>query len=470
MRPSAWILLFLFALPGAASEVRPRLLPAKLPRVATVDERYQSYEVQPADLSRPRLRKLAAALGPAYVRAGGAPVGPAYFHDSDAPAPAAPPKGFRGILTRADWKGVVDFARAVNAKIVASFAMGEGVRDASGAWTPDQARRLIAYTRSIGGQIAAAELIGEPVPSADGVPARPDAAAFARDVAAFRRLARQAAPRTLVVGPGATFEGGPAVSGEAWLAAHPRPVFDVLSYHHYGAVSPRCARGREELTIPADKALSEEWLARIDKAQSFQESLRDRFQPGKPIWLTETADAACGGNPWAPGFLDTFRYVDQLARLARRGVKVHVHHALASGASGLIDEKTLTPRPKYWAAILWRRLMGTTVLDAGPSREGLHLYAHCLRGHRGGVAILAINNTRNQPESIELPVGAERYTLSARRLQESRVDLNGNELRLQAGDAIPDMRGVPIVKGTVVFVPASITFLAVANAGNAACR
>jgi hypothetical protein len=86
------------------------------------------------------------------------------------------------------------------------------------------------------------------------------------------------------------------------------------------------------------------------------------------------------------------------------------------------------------------------------------------------VAILAINNTRNQPVSIEIPSVAERYTLSARRLLQSRVDLNANELGLQANGALPELRGVPTRPGPVVLVPASITFLAVAKAGNRACR
>ncbi|MGE5048831.1 MAG: hypothetical protein ACM3PC_09700 [Deltaproteobacteria bacterium] len=452
MKSRAWLPFWvgLFAVPGVAAESRPSLSPAKLQRVAAVDERYQSYDLEtpigaqgatPVDLSSPRLRKLAAALGPAYVRVSG---------------------------TSEGWKGVVDFARAVDAKIVASFAVG--APDGAGASAPDQPPKSFAHLKSIAGQIAAAELFYQP--AASGAPPGSDAAAFARDVAAFRRSARQAAPHMLVAGPG-TAEGAPvavATQTEALLSAEPKPLFDVFTYRYHGAISSKCARGNEEPVTSADQALSEEWLSRIDKVHALQAALRDRFEPGKPIWVTETADATCGGNAWASSFLDTFRYVDQLARLAKRGVKVHMHDSLASGESGLIDPKTLAPRPKYWAAVLWRRLMGGTVLDAGASRQGLHLYAHCLRGHRGGVAILAINNTRNQPESIELPIGTERYTLSARKLQQSRVDFNGSELRLQANDRLPDMRGIPVVKGTVVFVPASITFLAVANAGNAACR
>jgi hypothetical protein len=38
-------------------------------------------------------------------------------------------------------------------------------------------------------------------------------------------------------------------------------------------------------------------------------SLRDRVVPGVPIWITETAQAACGGSPWAVTFIDRFRTV-----------------------------------------------------------------------------------------------------------------------------------------------------------------
>ena len=65
-------------------------------------------------------------------------------------------------LTREAWKGAVDFAKAVDAKILTSFANSEGVRDANHAWTPRMAAPWLAYTRSIGGEIYAAELFNEP--------------------------------------------------------------------------------------------------------------------------------------------------------------------------------------------------------------------------------------------------------------------------------------------------------------------
>jgi sugar phosphate isomerase/epimerase len=115
----------------------------------------------PIDLSNARLRKLAAALGPAYVRVSGTWANTTYFSATDTP-PAAPPAGFKGVLSRAQWKGVVDFAQAVNAEIVTSFATGVGARDSAGVWTAEQATRLIDYTSAIGGRIAAAEFMNEP--------------------------------------------------------------------------------------------------------------------------------------------------------------------------------------------------------------------------------------------------------------------------------------------------------------------
>ena len=72
---------------------------------------------------------------------------------------------------------------------------------------------------------------------------------------------------------------------------------DGISYHtmeHYrsDAVAP---------SAPED-ALSEARLNGTDHTFAFYRALRDRIGPGKPIWLTETAEAACGGNRWDATF------------------------------------------------------------------------------------------------------------------------------------------------------------------------
>ena len=171
--------------PVFSADARASVNPANMPAIGHVDARFQAYNVEmlevtggkfwkpykdlransaprpdanrpgstpagmsanlyqyrpPIDLGNARLRKLAAALGPAYVRVSGTWANTTYFQNAEGPVPATPPKGFNGVLTREQWKGVVDFAHAVNAEIITSFATSAGTRNPEGVWTPDQAR------------------------------------------------------------------------------------------------------------------------------------------------------------------------------------------------------------------------------------------------------------------------------------------------------------------------------------------
>jgi hypothetical protein len=273
---------------------------------------------------------------------------------------------------------------------------------------------------------------------------------------------RKASPETTILGPGVAGEDAKAAD----LLAVSSAGLDAYSYHYYGALSERCGG-----TNTPETALSEDWLSGTSRALAFHQALRDRLLPGKPIWLTETADAACGGNPWAVSFLDTFRYLDQLGRLAKAGVQVVMHNTLAASDYGMLDERTLAPRPKYWSALLWRRLMGTTVLDAGvPIEAGLHVYAHCLRGKPGGVSLLAINTDRNASRTLALPVASMRYTLDAAELSDTEIRMNGNALRLGTNDRLPAIEPASVAAGIITFAPATITFLAMPEAANKACR
>jgi heparanase 1 len=455
------------AKPGASSSNSPVSMSADM------------YQYRPPiDLANSRRRKLAAALGPSYMRVSGTWANTTFFQDSDDPALKTPPPGFSGVLTRQQWKGVVEFSHAANAEIVTSFATSPGTRDAAGVWTPAEARKFLAYTQSIGGSVAAAEFMNEPTIAAmGGAPKGYDAAAFGRDMAVFRPFIKSIAPEMVILGPGSVGEGGTLsmplgslIKSEDLLQAA-GPAFDAFSYHFYGAVSKRCAMLGAQATTTSAAALSDDWLSRTNGVERFYAGLRDRFTPGKPLWITETADAACGGNPWGSTFLDSFRYLNQLGSMARQGVQVVAHNTLDASDYGLLDENTLAPRPNYWAALLWRRLMGTTVLEAGaPPAPGLQLYAHCLRGQPGGVTLLVLNTSSSTAGTLALPIAAKRYTLTARDLTDARVELNEKELKLGDDDALPELTGIATRAGNLTFAPASITFLAIPNANNASCR
>src|SRR6266516_913104 len=136
----AWALLLIALHCSAALAGEASVSPARMARIGTVDERFQSYNVEmvevtggrfwkpygpgtseahsdlyayraPIDLTNDRLRKLAAALAPAYIRISGSWANATYFANSDV-APSMPPRGFNGLLTRQQWLGAIGFSQA----------------------------------------------------------------------------------------------------------------------------------------------------------------------------------------------------------------------------------------------------------------------------------------------------------------------------------------------------------------------
>jgi hypothetical protein len=491
---------------GAQNAPQARSVDAtRLPFVHQTDERFQSYQIgfshltggetwksydslpkdrqagdfasvrearEAKNLNTRRMQNLTRALSPLYIRYSGTTANSVYFHNSDSPPPAKVPEGYTVMLTRERWKDALRFAKSVNAKVLTGFTNSEGVRDANHAWTPKMAQEWLAYTRSIGGEIYAAELFNEPnAPEPPRIPKGFSAAEYARDYASFRGFMKRTAPKIRLGGPGNAMLGIGTILGtppEQYAAASPTPEWDIVTYHFYPALAQRCAPATSPMGMSADRALSEEWLARPDAELARFKSIRDKFAPGAPIWLTETGGAACGGLIWQPTFLDVFRYADTHGRLAKGGLDAIFTHALISGSNGVIDEKTLEPNASYWSAVLWRKLMGRRVLDAGANQAGLHVYAHCLRGSRGGVALLALN-MKDRTDTVSVKGKSSVYALTAPELQGKTVLLNGKPLAIGKDDTVPAM--LPrAASGPVELAPYSVNFIALPQAGNAACR
>ncbi len=485
----------------------------QLPFVRTVDERFMSFQIgmshltggetwktydsskdegqakqaenfeairefrAPTDLTNPRLRALTEALSPLYIRYGGTTTNSVYFQDTDGPRLDAPPEGFRWVLTRDSWKGALEFADAVDAKVLTGFTVSDGVRDENHAWTPAHAQPFVEYTRSIGGEIYAAELYNEPNAREPGRTEKGEsAAAFTRDFALFNKFMAHASPSTKLGAPGVAALGIPVpipsleeVTPEEYMSTEPKPQADLITYHFYGAVAERCVPAGSPAGVSAEQALTEEWLARPDKTFQRYKTLRDNVAPDAPIWLTETGTASCGGTRWQPTFLEAFRFVDTHARLAKQGLDAIFTHALISGSNGVIDEKTLVPNADYWAALLWRKTMGTKVLDAGESKPRLHTYAHCQRNNKEGVTLLAIN-LDSMPTTVSVSGPAELYTLTAPELQSRDVHLNGALLSVGEDNSLPAITPQRISGKAVTLEPTSINFIVLPEANNAACQ
>lgn len=420
-------------------------------------------KIDPIDLYNPKLRKLTEALGAMFIRVSCTWSNTTYFQDDDLPKLDKAPEGYQNVLTRKEWKGVIDFVNAFDNKLVTSFAISEGMRDENGNWTPVQIKPLLEYTRSIGGKFAAAEMFNEPS-HADygGTPEGYDPAWYARDFEAFSAYVKKEIPYMKIMGPGSTGEGGilgevHEMSTDKILSQNPKPEFDIFSYHFYGGVSTRC-RG----SLSPSNALSHEWLGRTELGLEYYQNARNKYLPNAPIWLTETAEAACGGNPWAATYIDTFRYLEQLGRLAKKGVKVVIHNTLAASEYALLEQYTFNPRPNYWAALLWSKFMGTKVYESPYQVDGLDIFVHSLKNSEKGYTILVVNPTEKE-SSMQLSSPSMQYLLNADELLGKTVKLNGKELKLGVDDSLPEISGIPKAQGTLTVPPFSILFLTVGS-------
>jgi heparanase len=173
----------------------------------------------------------------------------------------------------------------------------------------------------------------------------------------------------------------------------------------------------------------------------------------------------------AADFLDSFRFMDQLGSLAQRGVQTVMVNTLASSDYGLLDEETLEPRPNYWAALLWKRLMGNRVLKPGVvSEQATRVYAQCSVHGSGAVTVVVLNMDKTAAYDIGVPMDGQRYILSSADLLSRSISLNGIELRLLAKGALPPLTGDPFRAGVLHLPPTSITFLVFSGAKNPACE
>jgi hypothetical protein len=82
---------------------------------------------------------------------------------------------------------------------------------------------------------------------------------------------------------------------------------------------------------------------------------------------------------------------------------------------------------------------------------------------------LVINADGQQVHEIALVPEAERYTLTAKQLQDRAVQLNEKTLQLNSDGDVPEFVGQPTRAGRISFAPESIPFLAIPNANNNSC-
>ncbi|MCX8071218.1 MAG: hypothetical protein N3C12_02025 [Candidatus Binatia bacterium] len=440
--------------------------------------------VEPYDFSRPRLRALTAALAPAYLRLGGSAADRIFYDLSE--APAEPPQRFSLVLTKAQFDAASQFATELGLGLIFTINAGPGPRDGTGRWDPRNAEELLSYALSRGYPFAALEFGNEPNLFAvrAGI-AGYSAQEYARDLTIFGELRDRVAPGIPILAAGNVYmrTQGENVFGNFVFGPRMTEILPLVggsiegvNYHYYGAVSTRCPPSGPRVTI--ESALDPDYLDGIDEAAAAVDALRDQYSPGRPVWLTETGGQSCGGQVGvADRFANTFWYLNTLARLARRGHFVVVRQTLSGSTYGLIDDVSLRPRPDYWATFLWRRLMGTRVLEpplisaAVPAR----IYAHCQHnGPAGGVTLLVLNLSREGPLTLRvadlgLQPPANVYLASSTDLASHELHLNGEPLSVATDGAPPEPTPL-VLNGPTVTLPAtSWAFVVFPEARVASC-
>lgn len=432
--------------------------------VAEIAELLASFP--PTNLYDSRLRELAKALGPVYIRVSGTWASNTYY-DFDGHTGGKPPKGFQSVLTEEQWKGVLDFVKYVDAQLMISVANCDGVQNPDGTWNPEQAKLIFDYSRDYGVPIAAAEFMNEPSTALmSGSPSNYSAEAFCRDQDAFYRFIHENYPEVLIVGPCASGDNFSKhihygrmtfwPSEEILKSCKEKP--DVFSYHMYHGISERGASMGKHWS--SEEAASEEYLGVPYEAALYYGKLRDRYCPGNEMWVTESADAGCGGDTWASTFLDVIRSADELGRFCTTTNGVIFHNTLMASDYAYLDRESHLPRPNYWLALLWNKLVGAKVYSTGIEiQEGLHCYAHSRKDQKNGYVYILINNSRTNCTIVNLPKETCRYTLSAKTIRSGEALLNGVPLEISGTAVLPDLKGETIAAGQFELAPATVTFL-----------
>lgn len=433
----------------------------------------------PIDLYNERLRGLAKKLGPAWVRVSGSWATQTYY-DFEGTTGGKAPDGYKSVLTKRQWIGVLDFVKEIGARLLISVSNCAGDHPNGGALDLSQTKKIFDFSHAYGVDIDAAEFMNEPnMLSASGAPQGYTAADYVRDSEIFNGWVKANYPDCLLVGPCTLGDGAmgktDSKSAGAGIGAMmqictthdlmrgAKISLDVFSYHYYNGVSERLAAMMPNGHWSGNEAHTDEYLAVAPANARIYASVRDMYVSGGQMWVTESGDAGGGGDTWASTYLDVLRTLNELGSFSAITDGVIFHNTLASSDYGFLKHGTYEPRPNYFAVLLWNTLMGTTVYDcSNPDTEGAHIYCHSRKDGKAGAVYLVINNSLTDSTVVQLPKNAEVYSLSGGgSIRSSVMQLNGRKLGISGISDITEIVPVNKQAGAIALAPATCTFIVI---------
>eukprot|EP00756_Hemistasia_phaeocysticola_P028004 Hpha_TRINITY_DN16150_c1_g2::TRINITY_DN16150_c1_g2_i1::g.3544::m.3544/K07964/HPSE; heparanase len=479
--------------------------------LGVVEERFVSFGMDTSQLSQyglsmawaqPVFSALAAHLSPAYLRVGGTAGDKTYYDMRPQPGPVPPE--YDWVLNASRFGELMTFAESAGFGVAFGVNAGPGPRGGkAGAWNGTNARELLEHVRDRGYNLSVLEFSNEPnlFPTAFGTKGLISGKQLAEDLRSFHTMAREVLGRGVriagccdvaVQNPLLDWEVKPFL--EQFWQNDAASYLDLFTYHDYPLISKRALPpALDPWGATVAHATDPKFLHQLDKRREVVEALRSEYAPKVPLWLGETAQSSLGGQAGvSSGFVDMFYYADTLGRSARAGVTVVVRQALAWSDYGIFDspgtwtsgfgddpvpvvEVAVRPRPDFWLAVLWKRLMGQRVLNATAAGADPTFipYAHCTHADTSGrSATFLLLNLASTPRNVTLPpssVGLYQLTAPGA-LTDKRVSLNGAELHATPDGELPPLRPVPAAPG-LELPPYSVSFAVAAMPGEvAACK
>ncbi|GFP87304.1 heparanase-like protein 1 [Phtheirospermum japonicum] len=338
-----------------------------------------------------------------------------------------------------------------------------------GAWDHQNAFEFMNYTVSKGYNIDSYELGNELCGSGIGV--RVEAHQYAKDIKVLKKIVQKLypdSPPPNVLGPAGFYE-------KKWFNTFLKivgpNVIDGLTHHIYNL-----GAGSDKELIK--KVENGTYLDRVAETYGNISSSIKAHGPWAKPWVGESGGAYnSGGKQVSSSFANGFWYLDQLGMTSKFGNQVFCRQSLIGGNYGLLDTATFIPKPDYYGALLWSRLMGKNVLSASHNAsKSLRVYSHCSK-NTTGISLLIINLSN----STTFEVKVNKYAAANQRQEyhltpegddilSEVVLLNGTPLKLTETSDIPtlDPRFVNATSPIQV-MPHSIVFATLEGFNATAC-
>lgn len=470
------------------------------------------------DLSNPILAKAIQAFERLRIRVGGSLEDKVLYDVGTLDSPCHPFTkmvgglfGFsKGCLQMDRWNEVNHFFNKTGAVVTFGLNALYGRHEIrkgvwGGDWNSSNVDDFIKYTISMGHVIDSWEFGNEL--SGTGIGASVGAGQYARDLIKLRTIIDESYknfnPKPLLVAPGGFYN-------QEWYtkllqATGPR-VVNAVTHHVYNL-----GAGVDPSLV--NKILNPHHLNKISETFSSLQETIQTYGPWASAWVGESGGAFnSGGRNVSNTFVNSFWYLDQLGMAAKFDTKVYCRQTLIGGNYGLLDTTTFVPKPDYFSALLWHRLMGKEVIAVNTSAAiYLRSYAHCSKG-RDGITLLLINLS-NQTEfkltvknSMNIDLDMEKKTDTNRKsfihglkrvvswvgskssdkssfreefqlapedgeLQSKTMLLNGKPLQLTESGDIPDLEPVLVdVNSPMSVSPLSIKFVVLPTFEASGCK